>query len=95
MPVPSRFARLVLAARLFAIAGAAAIAVAACQPKLPIPPPLPPEAGNGTVPMHPLKENRPGFLKLPNIAGEHTPVRVGILLPFASTTPSLRASRLR
>jgi len=91
MPVPSRFARLVLAARLFAIAGAAAIAVAACQPKLPIPPPLPPEAGNGTVPMHPLKENRPGFLKLPNIAGEHTPVRVGILLPFASTTPSLKA----
>jgi branched-chain amino acid transport system substrate-binding protein len=91
MPVPFRFARLVLAARLFAIAGAAAIAAAACQPKLPVPPPLPPEAENGTVPMHPLTENRAGYLRLPNTSGERTPVRVGILLPFASTTPSVKA----
>lgn len=91
MPVPCPLAKLVFAARLFAIAGAAAIAAAACQPRLPIPPPLPPEAENGTVPMHPLTENRPGFLRLPNTSGERTPVRVGILLPFASTTPSVKA----
>jgi ABC-type branched-subunit amino acid transport system substrate-binding protein len=91
MPVPLRLARLVSAARLFAIAGAAAIAAAACQPKLPVPPPLAPEATTGTVPTRPLTENKPGFLKLPNISGDHTPVRVGILLPFASTTPSVKA----
>src|SRR5689334_13618101 len=91
MPVPFRFARWVFAARLFAIAGAAAIAAAACQPKLPVPPPLPSEAESGTVPMHPLTENRPGYLRLPNTSGERTPVRVGILLPFASTTPSVKA----
>jgi len=91
MPVPFRFARWVFAACLFAIAGAAAIAAAACQPKLPVPPPLPSEAESGTVPMHPLTENRPGYLRLPNTSGERTPVRVGILLPFASTTPSVKA----
>jgi branched-chain amino acid transport system substrate-binding protein len=91
MPVPFRFARWVSAVRLFAIAGAAAIAVAACQPKLPVPPPLPPEVSNGTVPMHPLSENRPGFLRLPNTSSERTPVRVGIMLPFTSTTPSVKA----
>jgi ABC-type branched-subunit amino acid transport system substrate-binding protein len=91
MPVPLRYARLVSAARLFAIAGAAAIAVGACQPKLPIPPPLPPDTTSGTVPTRPLTENRPGFLRLPNIPGDHAPVRVGILLPFASTTPSIKA----
>lgn len=91
MPGPFRLATLVSAARLFAIAGGAAIALAACQPKLPVPPPLPPEAETGTVPTRPLTENKPGFLKLPNMSGERVPVRVGILLPFASTSPGVKA----
>lgn len=91
MPVPFRLATLVSAARLFAIAGAVAIAAAACQPRLPVPPPLLPEANTGTIPTRPLSENKPGFLKLPNIASDRTPVRVGILLPFASSTPGVKA----
>jgi ABC-type branched-subunit amino acid transport system substrate-binding protein len=91
MPVPFRLATLVSATRLFAIAGAVAIAAGACQPRLPIPPPLPPEANTGTIPTRPLTENKPGFLKLPNIASDRTPVRVGILLPFASSTPGVKA----
>lgn len=91
MPVPSRLVGLLRAGRLFAIAAAAAIAFSACQPKLPVPPPLAPEVYSGTVPTRPLSENKPTFLSLPNIPSGRTPVRVGILLPFASTTPSVKA----
>jgi len=91
MPDPSCFAGLLRAGRLFAIAAAAAIALGACQPKLPVPPPLAPEANTGTVPTRPLTENKPTFLTLPNISSSRAPVRVGILLPFASTTPSVKA----
>src|SRR4029077_11648866 len=91
MPDPLCLAGLLRAGRLFAIAAAAAIALGACQPKLPVPPPLAPEANTGTVPTRPLTENKPSFFNLPNISTNRTPVRVGILLPFASTTPSVKA----
>jgi ABC-type branched-subunit amino acid transport system substrate-binding protein len=94
MPVPSRLAGLLRAGRLFAIAAAAAIALSACQPKLIVPPPLPPEVSAGTIPTRPLSENKPTFFNLPNISSSRTPVRVGILLPFASTTPSVKALAL-
>jgi len=91
MPVPFRLAGLLSAGRLFAIAAAAAIALSACQPRLPVPPPLAPQANAGTVPTRPLTENKPTFLSLPNIPSSRTPVRVGILLPFSSASPSVRA----
>ena len=91
MSGPFRLAALPSTASLFAIAGALAIALCACQPKLPVPPPLAPEANAGTTPTRPLTENKPSFLKLPNMSGERTPVRVGILLPFASNSPGVKA----
>src|SRR5258706_6335370 len=94
MPVPFRLAGLLGAGRLFAIAAAAAIALSACQPKLPVPPPLAPEANPGTVPTRPLTENKPTFLNLPNIPSSRTAVRVGILLPFSSASPSVKALAL-
>jgi branched-chain amino acid transport system substrate-binding protein len=75
--------------RLCAILGAAAIAgLSACTPPPPPPPkvvaPPPPVAGN------PLDRDQPNYLRLPNTAPGATPVRVGILLPFSSTTPGTR-----
>jgi branched-chain amino acid transport system substrate-binding protein len=90
MPVPLRIAELSHAARLFAIAGAAAIALSGCQTKPPAPPPAPPQFA-GTQPTRPLTGNLPAFTTMSNIPGDHTPVRVGILLPFASTTPGVKA----
>ena len=91
MPVPFRLADAVRAARLFAIAGAVAIALTACQVKPVAPPPQAPTMPEGTVPTRPLTENKPSFLTLPNIPADHAPVRVGILLPFDSTTPGVKA----
>jgi len=90
MSVPFRLAALRRTARLFAIAGAAAIALTGCQTKAPAPPPVAPVIEQGTQPTRPLTENLPSFTTLPNIAVGHTPVRVGILLPFASTTPGVK-----
>ena len=92
MPVPFRLAEFTRAARLFAIAGAAAIALSGCQTKPVAPPPVAPVvADTGTQPTKPLMENKPTFLNLPNIPGDHTPVRVGIILPFTSATPGVKA----
>src|SRR5579871_281631 len=89
MPVPFRLAALNQAARLLAIAGAVTIALAACQ-TAPAPPPASLEYP-ATQPTRPLTSNLPVFTSLPNTATDHTPVRVGILLPFASTTPGVKA----
>jgi branched-chain amino acid transport system substrate-binding protein len=75
--------------RLCAILGAAAIAgLSACTPPPPPPPkvvvPPPPVAGN------PLDRDLPNYLRLPNTPPGTTPVRVGIILPFSSTTPGTR-----
>ncbi len=90
MPVPFRLAELTRAARLFAIAGAAAIALTACQTKAPPPPPPAPEY-IGTQPTRPLTGNLPNFTTLANLPADRTPVRVGILLPLASTTSGVKA----
>jgi len=75
--------------RLFAILALAAIAgLSACTPPPPPPPkvvaPPPPVAGN------PLDRDLPSYFRLPNIPPDVTPVRVGIILPFSSTTPGTR-----
>jgi len=76
--------------RLCAIAGAAAIAaLAGCttaeQVKAPPPPPMAPLAS------HPITGEEPGFLRLPNMAPDAAPVRVGIILPFSNGSPATRA----
>jgi len=76
--------------RLCAIAGLVAIAASACTPpprpaQLPvvaIPPP--PVAAN------PLNKDETNYLRLPNMAAGATPVRVGIILPFSSTSPATK-----
>ena len=88
MPVHSRFAA---RCRLFATAGALAIALSACQTKPVEPPKPPPVAPTGTPAGNPLTQNQPGFYTMPNIPDDHTPVRVGIILPFNSGTPAVRA----
>lgn len=88
MPVLSRLA---VRVRLCAIAGAVAIALGACQtkPVVTAPPPAPVETG--TKPGNPLSANEPTYLSMPNIPADHTPVRVGVILPFSSGTPAVRA----
>jgi branched-chain amino acid transport system substrate-binding protein len=63
--------------------------LSACTPPPPPPPkivaPPPPVAGN------PLDRDLPSYLRLPNTPPGTTPVRVGIILPFSSSTPGTRA----
>lgn len=84
--------------RLFAtLAGLAIVAatlgsLAGCV--APPPPPAPmvvappveqPQAAN------PMTGEEPGFLRLPGMAADATPVRVGIILPLTSATPATKA----
>ncbi len=81
--------------RVCAIAAVVAMAASCTAPPPPPPPPAPlpqrPAAPPQTVPTHPLTGEQPGFLKLSNMAEGRTPVRVGILLPFASGSSGTRA----
>ena len=91
MPGYSHPAAHTLAARLFAILGLSAIALAGCVTKPAAPPPPPtPVAAPETPAGHPLAENKPTFLTLPNVASDHAPVRVGVILPFTSGTPAVK-----
>jgi ABC-type branched-subunit amino acid transport system substrate-binding protein len=82
--------------RLSAILAAAAIAaLAGCQTPAPLKPAVPiarpnTEAGPTTAPTHPLTADEPTFLRLPNMAAGHTPLRVGVLLPFSNGSPATR-----
>ncbi|MEJ0027872.1 MAG: penicillin-binding protein activator [Rhizomicrobium sp.] len=78
------------AALLFAIASLAAIALAGCVAKPVAPPPPAPVAEPEAPAGHPLTENKPTFLNLPNVPGDRTPVRVGVILPFTSGTPAVK-----
>ena len=82
-------------AKLFC-ATLALAAIAACtQPPPPAPPPpiqpVQPPPPPQYVPTHPLTGEQPGFLRLGNIPEGHTPVRVGVLLPFTNGSSSTRA----
>lgn len=44
-----------------------------------------------TTPTHPLDADQPSFVRLPNIPSSHTPVRVGVLLPFTNGSAATRA----
>src|ERR1700744_1707792 len=70
---------------------ATALAIAACTPPPPpppvvvAPPPPAPVAGN------PMDKDQPAYLRLPGMAPDQVPVRVGVILPFSSTSPATRA----
>jgi ABC-type branched-subunit amino acid transport system substrate-binding protein len=85
-------------ARLFAIAALVGIAaLAGCARPAPPPPPAPvAEAPPPPAPEEPaapnaLDKDQPSFLRLPNLAENTTPVRVGIILPLSSTNAATRA----
>jgi ABC-type branched-subunit amino acid transport system substrate-binding protein len=89
MSVPAASSRFVLR-RLCAIAGAVAVvALAACATK-PAPPPAAAVPVQPPAP-HQLSADQPDFFKLPNLAPNKTPVRVGIILPFSVSSANLRA----
>lgn len=56
---------------------------------LPAPAPVAPQP-TAPVPAHPLTAESPDFLKLDNLNPAHTPVRVGLLLPFSNGSAATR-----
>jgi branched-chain amino acid transport system substrate-binding protein len=84
----------VKARSLCAILCALSIALlAGCQippPAAPVVPPPPPPPPAKVAP-HQLTEDEPQFLRLPNMDKTRTPLRVGVILPFTSTSPATRA----
>jgi branched-chain amino acid transport system substrate-binding protein len=70
---------------------AAVLAIAACTPPpAPAPKPLPPPPPPPVV-GNPLDHDLPGYMRLPGIAPNEVPVRVGIILPFTSGSAGTRA----
>lgn len=78
--------------RVCAIAGLVAIALAGCAtaPQKPKAPPPPPPQTAVTVPSNLLSADQPQFLRLGNMQGTQTPVRVGIILPFTNGSAATR-----
>jgi branched-chain amino acid transport system substrate-binding protein len=89
MSVPAASSRTVLR-RLCAIACAVAVVALAGCTTPPAPPPPPPVAVQPPAP-HQLAADQADFFKLPNLAPDKTPVRVGIILPFSNSSASVRA----
>lgn len=78
-------------ARLIAIGLCVSIAaLSACTVPQKAPPPPVAVIVPPPVAAHPLDHDQPSFLRPPNIAADHTPVRVGVILPFATGTASTR-----
>lgn len=71
---------------------AAAVAIAACTPRPETPPPAPPMMAvpQGPIASNPLDRDQPSYLRLPGLADGVTPVRVGIILPFTSSSAGTR-----
>ena len=84
-------------ARFCAIAAALAIAACTPPPAPPAPHVAPPAAPSPTA-GNPLDRDLPTYLRLPGMAPDQVPVRVGIILPFSSGaagTRNLAASMLK
>src|SRR5580693_319941 len=84
MPVSSRLPRF--------CAIATALAIAACTPKPEAPPPAPPMivAPQAALAPNALDRDLPSYLRLPGLA-DGVPVRVGLILPFTSSSAPTRA----
>ena len=76
--------------RSCAIAALVAIAACATPPKPAAPPPAPPPPP-APVAKNPLDHDLPSYMRLPGMAPDVVPVRVGIILPFSSSSPGTRA----
>ena len=72
---------------------AAAVAIAACTPRPETSPPAPPMIAvpHGPIASNPLDRDQPSYMRLPGLADGATPVRVGIILPFTSSSAGTRA----
>ena len=89
MPASMRF-RSYYFGRFCAIA--LAVAIAGCAAKTPPPAPAPkPPAPVEPQAANPLDHDLPSYLRLPGMAADVTPVRVGIILPFSSSSAATRA----
>lgn len=79
------------------LATLAIVALASCvteaPPKPAAPPPRAQETNATKFPpaSHPLTADEPGFSRLGNIPSGHTPVRIGVLLPFSNGSAATRA----
>jgi ABC-type branched-subunit amino acid transport system substrate-binding protein len=89
MSAPAASSRFVLR-RLCAIACAVAVVALAACTTTPAPPPAPPVPVQPPAP-HQLSADQPDFFKLPNLAPDKAPVRVGIILPFSDASANVRA----
>jgi ABC-type branched-subunit amino acid transport system substrate-binding protein len=76
--------------RFCAIAALVAIAGCVTKPPPPAPKPAPPPPQEPLA-ANPLDHDMPGYLRLPGMAEDSVPVRVGIILPFGSSSASTRA----
>jgi len=76
--------------RFCAIALAVAIAGCTTPPPPPPPAPAPPPPKVATV-KNPLDHDLPSYMRLPGMAPDVVPVRVGIILPFTSSNAGTRA----
>jgi ABC-type branched-subunit amino acid transport system substrate-binding protein len=77
--------------RFCAIAALVAIAACTTPPPPPPPAPAPPPPPKGPVAKNPLDHDLPSYLRLPGMAPDVVPVRVGIILPFTSSSAATRA----
>ncbi|HEY0282389.1 MAG TPA: penicillin-binding protein activator [Rhizomicrobium sp.] len=76
--------------RLCAIACTVAVVALTGCASTPAPPPAPPIPVQPPAP-HQLSADQPDFFRLPNLAPDKIPVRVGIILPFSDSSASVRA----
>src|SRR5690349_15062969 len=76
--------------RFCAIAALVAIAGCVTKPPPPAPKPVPPPPPEPQA-ANPLDKDLPSYLRLPGMAPDTVPVRVGIILPFTSSSAATRA----
>jgi branched-chain amino acid transport system substrate-binding protein len=84
MLVFRRLCTIVAAVSIAALSGC--VTPTAAPPKPVVPPPPPPAAAP-----HQLSQDESYFLRLPNMAKDKTPLRVGVILPFSNASPGTRA----
>ena len=77
--------------RFCAIALALAIAACTTETKAPPPAPIAPPPPKVAVVKNPLDRDLPSYMRLPGMAPDVVPVRVGIILPFTSNSAPTRA----
>jgi len=83
MPVMRRLCTIVAAVSVAALTGCVTPPPAPVKPVVVAPPPV-------TAAPHQLTQDEPTFLRLPNMAKDKTPLRVGVILPFSNASAATR-----